>query len=349
MLTSMVARDLTEHKAARASEERYRRLFESAKDGILILDAETGMIVDVNPFLAEMLGYSLEEFLGRHVWDLGFFRNIAASKEKFLELQRQLYVRYENLPLETAQGKKINVEFVSNVYLVGSARVIQCNIRDITQRKATEEQVRKLSLAVEQSPESIVITDADVTNFYNANKSMFNFPEPRVHLAQILVTPSPDPNVRNLKNHKAQNAAEAEATIQDLDRRIRAGEDFALLAQNYSEDPGSAPNGGDMGFHPESDFAKMPDFLKLIREMPAGSTSGIVRMQEGYRIFKMIAKEPAGQRDLNDPRTQQGIREELRSQKDHLLQGAYFEVSRNGAKIQNYLSEKVVEDADKSK
>ena len=159
LLTSMVARDLTERNAARASEERYRRLFESAKDGILILDAETGMIVDVNPFLAEMLGYSLEEFLGRHVWDLGFFRNIAASKEKFLELQRQLYVRYENLPLETAQGKKINVEFVSNVYLVGSARVIQCNIRDITQRKATEEQVRKLSLAVEQSPESIVITD----------------------------------------------------------------------------------------------------------------------------------------------------------------------------------------------
>jgi peptidyl-prolyl cis-trans isomerase SurA len=195
----------------------------------------------------------------------------------------------------------------------------------------------------------IVITDADVTNFYNANKSMFNFPEPRVHLAQILVTPMPDPNVRNLKNSKAQNAQEAEAKIEDLDRRIRAGEDFALLAQNYSEDPGSAPNGGDMGFHPESDFSKMPDFLKLIREMPAGSASGIVKMQEGYRIFKMIAKEPAGQRDLNDPRTQQGIREELRSQKDQLLKAAYFEISRNGAKIQNYLAQAIVENADKSK
>jgi peptidyl-prolyl cis-trans isomerase SurA len=195
----------------------------------------------------------------------------------------------------------------------------------------------------------IVITDADVTNFYNANKSAFNFAEPRVHLAQILVTPMPDPNVRNLKNSKAQNPQEAEAKIKDLDSRIRAGEDFALLAQNYSEDPGSAPNGGDMGFHPESDFSKMPEFLKLIREMPAGSTSGIVRMQEGARIFKMISKEPAGQRDLNDPRTQQEIREELRSQKDQLLKAAYFEVSRNAAKIQNYLAQSVVENADKSK
>jgi len=195
----------------------------------------------------------------------------------------------------------------------------------------------------------IVITDADVTNFYNANKSAFNFPEPRVHLAQILVTPTPDPNVRNLKNSKAQSPPEAEAKIQDLQRRIKAGEDFALLAQNYSEDSGSAPNGGDMGFHPEGDFAKMPDFLKLIREMPAGSTSGVVKMQEGYRIFKMVSKEPAGQRDLNDPRTQQEIREELRSQKDQLLKAAYFEVSRNGARIQNYLAQSIVENADKSK
>jgi PAS domain S-box-containing protein len=106
LMTSMVARDLTERNAARASEERYRRLFESAKDGILILDAETGMIVDVNPFLADMLGYSLEEFLGKHVWDLGFLRNVVANMGKFLELQQHDYVRYEDLPLETALGTR---------------------------------------------------------------------------------------------------------------------------------------------------------------------------------------------------------------------------------------------------
>jgi peptidyl-prolyl cis-trans isomerase SurA len=104
-----------------------------------------------------------------------------------------------------------------------------------------------------------------------------------------------------------------------------------------------------MGFHPESDFARMPDFLKLIREMPAGTTSAVLAMNEGYRIFKMLAKEPAGQRDLNDPRTQQEIREELRGQKEHLLQNAYFEVSRNSSKIENYLAQSIVENAAKSK
>ncbi|MDP4029804.1 MAG: response regulator [Gallionella sp.] len=138
-----IVRDISERKKAQASEERYRRLFESAKDGILILDAETGMIVDANPFMAEKLGYSHEEFLGMHIWELGFMKNIAANQEKFLELQQQEYVRYENLPLETAQGQTLNVEFISNVYLVGAVRVIQCNIRDNTQRKIAEDRLLK--------------------------------------------------------------------------------------------------------------------------------------------------------------------------------------------------------------
>ncbi|MBU4457211.1 MAG: PAS domain S-box protein, partial [Candidatus Omnitrophica bacterium] len=125
-------------KALRASELRYRRLFESARDGVLILDADTGMVVDVNPFLVQLLGLSHEDFLGRKVWDLGLFKDIAANAAKFAELQAKDYVRYEDLPLETADGRKIEVEFVSNVYLVNGQRVIQCNIRDITERKRTE-------------------------------------------------------------------------------------------------------------------------------------------------------------------------------------------------------------------
>jgi two-component system CheB/CheR fusion protein len=113
------------------SETRYRNLFESAKDGILILDAATGKIVDVNPFLVDMLGYSKEQFLEKAIWELGFLKDIVANKDKFLELQQKEIVRYENLPLETATGKKINVEFVSNVYLVDNVKVIQCFIREI--------------------------------------------------------------------------------------------------------------------------------------------------------------------------------------------------------------------------
>jgi two-component system CheB/CheR fusion protein len=117
------------------SETRYRGLFESAKDGILILDAVTGKILDVNPFLIEMLGYSKEQFLEKAIWEIGFLKDIVANKDKFLELQQKELVRYENLPLETSDGKKINVEFVSNVYLVANAKVIQCFIREITVHK----------------------------------------------------------------------------------------------------------------------------------------------------------------------------------------------------------------------
>ena len=116
-------------KALNISEIRYRSLFESAKDGILILDAETGKIVDVNPFLIEMLGYSKQQFIQKAIWEIGFLKDIVANKDKFLELQQKEIIRYENLPLETAGGLTINVEFISNVYLVDNQKVIQCFIR----------------------------------------------------------------------------------------------------------------------------------------------------------------------------------------------------------------------------
>jgi len=126
-------------RALRASETRYRRLFESAKDGILIIEADSGQIIDVNPFLAELLGYGRDEFLGRHLWDLGPFKDIVASKDAFDLLQAQEYIAYEDLPLETSDGRHIAVGFVSNVYLVDAKRIIQCNIRDITSRKLAEQ------------------------------------------------------------------------------------------------------------------------------------------------------------------------------------------------------------------
>ncbi len=126
----------------RISELRYRRLFESAKDGILILDAVTGMIMDVNPFLIELLGFSRDLFLGKKIWELGFFKDIAANEAKFAELQEKEYVRYEDLPLETADGRRIAVEFVSNVYQESEHKVIQCNIRDVSARKHAEEVIR---------------------------------------------------------------------------------------------------------------------------------------------------------------------------------------------------------------
>jgi PAS domain S-box-containing protein len=121
------------------SEVRYRRLFETAHDGILILDSETGQITDVNPFLENLLGYSKNEFLNKKLWEVGAFRNMKASKDVFKILQKDGYVRYDDLPLETKDGRDIAVEFVSNSYLAGGTLVIQCNIRDITERKKVEQ------------------------------------------------------------------------------------------------------------------------------------------------------------------------------------------------------------------
>jgi PAS domain S-box-containing protein len=132
------------------SELRYRRLFEAAQDGILILDAETGLIEDVNPYLIKMLGYSRAEFVKKKLWEVGAFKDIKASKEAFEILQESEYIRYEDLPLKTKDGKLIQVEFVSNVYLVGNEKVIQCNIRDITARRQAEAALQLLNAELEK-------------------------------------------------------------------------------------------------------------------------------------------------------------------------------------------------------
>lgn len=190
----------------------------------------------------------------------------------------------------------------------------------------------------------INITDQDIKDYYNANKANFNLPEPQVHLAQILVTPMDDPSVRNLKNSKAKSDPEAQQKIRMLEQRLKSGEDFAALATNYSEDPQTAANGGDLGFMGESTLDKAnPELRKFIMSMPVGATSAIFKTQEGYRILKVLSKEPAGQRDLNDPRVQQGIREGLITRKDQLAKAAFYEAARNDAKVTNYFAQRIME------
>jgi PAS domain S-box-containing protein len=135
--------DITERKLLEkeinSSELRYRRLFETAQDGILILDADTGEINDVNPFLLKMLGYSSQELKGKRLWEIGFFKDAEASRQAYQVLREKGYVRYEDLPLQTKDGRSMQVEFVSNFYTVDGAKVIQCNIRDISERKKAEQ------------------------------------------------------------------------------------------------------------------------------------------------------------------------------------------------------------------
>ena len=135
--------DITERvesrAAMRASEIRYRRLFEAARDGILILYPDTRKITDANPFMTELLGYPREELLGKELWEIGLLKDEDASRAAFRELQKKHYIRYEDLPLQNKKGQRREVEFVSNLYRENGREVIQCNIRDITQRKRSEQ------------------------------------------------------------------------------------------------------------------------------------------------------------------------------------------------------------------
>ena len=159
-------------KALRVSESRYRRLFETAQDGILLLNADTAQIEDVNPYLIEMLGYSHGEFLGKKLWEVGPFADVAQSKEMFAQLQADGYVRYEDLPLKTKAGAPVQVEFVSNSYDCEGIKVIQCNIRNITERKRVEAALREqeefFRLIAENIGDFIAVLDLNGRRLYNS-------------------------------------------------------------------------------------------------------------------------------------------------------------------------------------
>jgi peptidyl-prolyl cis-trans isomerase SurA len=218
----------------------------------------------------------------------------------------------------------------------------------LTERKMTADDLRA-QLRREQTIQKLInkeitahinITDREIAEFYNANKASFNLPEPQLHIATILVTPlQPDPNFRNLKNSKATTDKEAVEKIKMIEAQLKSNADFAALAQNYSEDPNTAPNGGDLGFIQESALERASmELRRLVATMQPGQISPIVRTQEGYRIFKLISREPSGQRELSDPTVQQNIREQLINSKDQLYRAAYYDVARNEAKVQNFLA-----------
>jgi len=200
----------------------------------------------------------------------------------------------------------------------------------------------------------ITITDADVSNYYNAHKAEFNLPEDEFHLAQIQVTDRNALQSGNLQNNKATSDDDARKKIQALKIGCDSGEDFGALAMNFSESPETAPNQGDMGFVRESEMKGDPIAYAAIMKLKPGQATEIIPLLDantkkpvGYSIYKLISKEPAGQRDLNDPRVQQAIRQQLHDSRSQLLKGAYFEMLRDQAKVENYLAEQIFKNAAK--
>ncbi|CAN5203682.1 hypothetical protein BH11MYX1_BH11MYX1_33060 [soil metagenome] len=221
---------VTEQRAAAtalvASEEQYRRLFETARDGILILDAETGCVVDANPFMTTLTGYAREDLLGTHLWELGPFADTAAAEASFAELQADGYARYDDLPLKTRDGREVSVEFVSNVYDVGTKRVIQCNVRDLTVRKQAEAELRIRDRAIEAVAQGIIITDASKAD----NPIIYASPG----FLRLTGYASEDVLGRNCRF--LQGAATDSEPIATLRRAIRAGQACTVELLNFRAD-----------------------------------------------------------------------------------------------------------------
>ena len=196
----------------------------------------------------------------------------------------------------------------------------------------------------------IEISDKDISDYYNAHKSEFNLIEPTYHLAQIMVTPAPNPQAQN-QNDKAQNEAEARKKIQMIANRLDSGDDFATLAMKYSEDPETSGNGGDLGTVQESGLKGTdPATREAVLKLKPGMFSPIItvvnpatKQVAGFRIVRLVAKEPAGQREYSDPRVQQAIRAQLHDRREQLLKTAYYEVLRDSAKVENYYAKQILD------
>jgi len=197
----------------------------------------------------------------------------------------------------------------------------------------------------------INITDSDVSSYYAAHKSEYNLVETQYHLGQVLVTSFPSQQAVNLQSSKATNDAEAKKKIQTLKNRIDSGEDFSAIAMNFSENPQTAQNGGDMGFISESQLHSDILSYTAVTKLKAGGVTDILPVFDqpgspakkviGYVILKLISRDAAGQRLLTDPAVQQNIRQQLHDARSTLLKNAYFEMLRNQSKVENYFAEEV--------
>jgi peptidyl-prolyl cis-trans isomerase SurA len=194
----------------------------------------------------------------------------------------------------------------------------------------------------------ITVTDADVASYYNQHKAEFNLRETQYHLAQIQVTDIPMAQPGNLQNSKATNDVDAKRKIQALKNRLDSGEDFGTIAMNFSEQPETAPNGGDMGFIGESQLHADPAIFAAVTKLKQGETTDILPLLDGqtkkpvgYAIYKLLSRDSPGQRDLNDPRVQQAIRQQLQNGRSQLLKSAYLEMVHDQAKVENFFAEQI--------
>jgi peptidyl-prolyl cis-trans isomerase SurA len=283
------------------------------------------------------------------------------SQEEALSLKLNVLDELINNEILLERAKKLNLEASDGEVEDKFTELKSPFTEDEFQRQLKERNVsvsdlksdlrRQLSITKLLNREvvaKISITDQDVAEFYNSNKAQFNVAEPQYRIAQIVVTPRKEPQIRNRKNDDATNEAEAQRKVKMLMDRLNSGADFAQLAMDYSEDMNSAATGGDLGYVPESALNQSDPMLKkMVIGMKPGQVSPPLGLKDGYRILKLVTRESPGQRNIADPQVQQTIRDTLRNRKEQLLRSAYLAIARDEASVRNYLAEQVVEAAGK--
>jgi peptidyl-prolyl cis-trans isomerase SurA len=214
-------------------------------------------------------------------------------------------------------------------------------------------ELTKTKLLNKEIESKINVTDAEIASYYNSHKSEFNVIEPRYRIARIAVTSTPS-QATNLQNNKASGDADAKKKIQALYAKLENGEDFGSVAMNYSEDKATNSSAGDMGFVYESQLRPMTEVYNAISKLKPGQFTDAIPAVDpeshrivGYAIYQLVSKEPAGQRELSDPRVQQYIHQQLHDSRTQVLRNAYYEKLRDDAKIHNYLADQILKEGEK--
>jgi len=218
-------------------------------------------------------------------------------------------------------------------------------VDDIKRELRKTQSIEKL--VAKEIASKISVSDAEIKDFYERNKASFNLP-PGYHLLHILVTPAPEIEVKNAKHDDAKTPEEAMAKAQRLLKSIQSGQDFAVVARDYSEDANSAPAGGDLNFQPLDAIANIdPRLGEVVKQLKPGETSPVIQSRYGYHIVKLVEKDPGGQKELSDNRVTSQIHQVISNAKDQTLKNAFSEVARDKAQVTNYLAQRILDTAGK--
>ena len=221
----------------------------------------------------------------------------------------------------------------------------------LTQQKVTPDDIKadmRKSLTLEklitkEITSRVNVSDAEISDVFNKNKESFNLAE-GFHLQHIMVTPYPEAQINNAKKDDSKSPVEARTKAERLLRDIQGGQDFAVVARDWSEDVDSAPNGGDLSFRSLAEIEKIdPKLASAVQRLKVGESSPVIETRYGYHIMKLLERDPGGQKDLSSPQVQAQIRQVIFNQKEQMLRAAFSEVARNKAQVNNYLAERMLD------